>query len=153
MSEIVPNNAHIIGPQLELLIPHLRGVYRTQQPSKSKKRRKNNKNQTPLRTPTALYSHFGDPTWITFMFVMVLRTFCAPHILSWKRFFYVVFLLEFSTLTASTAQNKQNKAIVWISILFPLTLPSKCAISELGRMKKIFDFFSVPLTLRTLTPT
>jgi hypothetical protein len=59
---MVPNDAHMIGLQLELLMNHLRGVYRARQPSKDQKRRKNNFTQTPLRPPTALYTHFGDPT-------------------------------------------------------------------------------------------
>ena len=39
-----------------------------------------------------------------------------------------------------------------MSFLFLITLPSKWAISEGHSLKKIFDFFVVAITLRTLTP-
>ena len=142
MRRIVPNDAYMIGLELGLLMNHIRGVYRARRPSKGQKRRKNNFTQTPLRPPTALYTHFGDPTWITFMFVMVLRTFCAPHIPPEKIFFYDFFLLYFSTLTASTARYKQNKNMSWMCFLIPLTLSTKWTISEGHSLKKKFTFHS-----------
>ena len=152
MLGIVPNDSHRLGLQLELLTNHLRGVFRAWQPSKGQKRRKNNFTQTPLRPPTALYTHFGDPTWITFMFVMVLRTFCAPHIPPEKIFFYDFFLHKKSPLKPSTARNKQNKNMSWMCFLFPLTIPTKWAISEGHSLKKKFTYDTYPITSSCTIP-
>ncbi len=107
---------------------------------------------TLLRPPTALYTHFHDLTWITFMLAMVLRSFCAPHIPCTKILFYDFFLRYFTTLTASTARNTQDTKKSWICFLFPLTIPTKWAIPEHRSFIKFFDFDSSPITMRPISP-
>ena len=128
------------------------GVYRAWRPSKSKKDEKNNFPQTPLRPPTALYTHFQDLTWITFKLAVVLRSFCAPHILCTKTLFFDFFLHFFPTLTAYTGRNKQDTIKSWMCFLFPLTLSSKWAIPEHRSFIKFSDFDSLPITMRPISP-
>jgi hypothetical protein len=152
MIGMVPNDSQQIGLQLKLLIHHLRWCIKGLAALKDRKRRKINITQTPLKPPTALYTHFHDLTWITFMLAMVLRSFCAPHIPSTKIFFYDFFLHFFPTLTASTARYKQDTKKSWICFLFPLTIPTKWAIFEHRSFIKFSDFDSLPITMRPISP-
>jgi hypothetical protein len=152
MRGIFTNDSQGFDLQLKFLFHHLRWCVYGLAALKVQKSRKNNFTQSPLRPPTALYTHFHDLTWITFMFVEVLRSFCAPHILCTKIFFYDFFLHFLPTLTASTARNKQNKNISWICFLFPVTIPTKWAIPEHRSFIKFFDFDSLPITMRPISP-
>ena len=152
MIGMVPIDSQQIGLQFEFLIHHLRWCIKGLSALKVQKRRKINFTQTPLRPPTALYTHYHDLWWITFMLGVVLRSFCAPRILCTKTFFYDFFLHYFTTLTAPTARYKQDTKKSWICFLFPLTLSSKWAISEYCTFIKFFDLHSLPITMRPISP-
>ena len=66
--------------------------------------------------------------------------------------FFRLFTRYFPTLTASTARNMQNKNMSWMCFLFPLTIPSKWAISEGHSFKKNFNFFLPKITIRPICP-
>ena len=66
--------------------------------------------------------------------------------------FFRLFTRYFPTLTASTAKNKQNTIMPWMCFLFPLTIPTKWAISEGRSFIKSFNFFLPKLTIRPITP-
>ena len=97
---------------------------------------KKNSNRITLRPPTSLYTHFRVSTLFTFMFAMVMRAFCAPHILSKKIFIYVFFCTK-NPLRGLHSSKYAKSCYSMMCFLFILTFLQNELFPEVKAWKKI----------------